>query len=525
MRKEALCLLNPILVAIFPVLFLYSENLHLVQPIETIKPLLIGISVGLGVYLLPRLLFINKEQASAYACVLLLFFFSYSNIYYLAQSIVADIRHRFVLLPWLFVVFISLLLVTAFRKKIEKFNGFLRTAFTFLILFQFYQIYSKNNLNNKLPNQKMLSYLTAQEIKLDQNSNKIISKPKRDMYLLILDGYTGQKALKEYYNFNNKQFYLELANRNFSTNQKSFCNYPHTIYSLTSTLNLRYVDSAVVGSVIKDYPNLINQLNHNFVFKFLKKQGYQIEFISPNEWPTNHVQTADKVLLTSKDKEDFFYRSYINTAFSLLTMHGVNLGNQENIRFTDKYIKNRLTSVPTAFKLTAAKNDSQKPIFRFVHILSPHDPATFKPDGSPQEKNIPERQGYLDDLKYINKKTIECIDQILENYKNKLQPIILIQSDHGWELKHWKPRFDDRYKQCRGNIINLSYLPGLENKKNIQELTPVNTFRFIFNEYFNTDFKYLKNKIYHVNFEKRGKLEDITEFIYGNWKNTKVHGN
>ena len=48
----------------------------------------------------------------------------------------------------------------------------------------------------------------------------------------------------------------------------------------------------------------------------------------------------------------------------------------------------------------------------------------------------------------------------------------------------------------RMSILSAYYLPGVEENLSDDVTTSVNTFRMIFNSYFNTDYDLLENKIY-----------------------------
>ena len=75
------------------------------------------------------------------------------------------------------------------------------------------------------------------------------------------------------------------------------------------------------------------------------------------------------------------------------------------------------------------------------------------------------------------------IDDILRNSKEP--PIILLQADHSLA-----PDFDDR----RFNILNAYYLPDGGEGILYPTITPVNSFRIIFNQYFGANFPLIEDK-------------------------------
>ncbi len=77
------------------------------------------------------------------------------------------------------------------------------------------------------------------------------------------------------------------------------------------------------------------------------------------------------------------------------------------------------------------------------------------------------------------------IDTILAT--SKTPPVIIIQADHG---KVGENKYD-KFK-----ITNAYYLPNVKGNVIYPTITPVNTFRVIFDHYFGGDFKLLPDIIY-----------------------------
>ena len=72
-----------------------------------------------------------------------------------------------------------------------------------------------------------------------------------------------------------------------------------------------------------------------------------------------------------------------------------------------------------------------------------------------------DKNGYLEQLKFANKKTIEIIDSIQERSSEN---IIIIISDHGYRyyINYENPTVDDYIKGF--NNLATYYLPGEENR-------------------------------------------------------------
>lgn len=136
--------------------------------------------------------------------------------------------------------------------------------------------------------------------------------------------------------------------------------------------------------------------------------------------------------------------------------------------------------------------ETKKPQFIYAHISCPHEPYVFDSNGGFIERknyyNLKDKIYYIGQHRYISNKIIEVIDSILK--KSKKNPVIIIQSDHGIRStdggaiqldvgNHWQ------------RIFNAMYLPDTQVESIDDAFAPVNTFRFIFNLYFNQSFPML----------------------------------
>ena len=119
------------------------------------------------------------------------------------------------------------------------------------------------------------------------------------------------------------------------------------------------------------------------------------------------------------------------------------------------------------------------------------------------------RNGYREQLRFINREMINVIDAILT--KSETPPIILIMSDHGpASMFNWN--FED--PGClweRTSNLYAILLPGHENDGTVYpSISPVNTFRMIFNTYFATDLPLLEDRSYMMAWQQPTLKVDVT---------------
>ena len=95
---------------------------------------------------------------------------------------------------------------------------------------------------------------------------------------------------------------------------------------------------------------------------------------------------------------------------------------------------------------------------------------------------------------FANKKITQIVDELLTDPENP--PVIIIQADHGFGIDVDSDKPSKENLEQRMSILSAYYLPGVEENLSDDVTTSVNTFRMIFNSYFNTDYDLLENKIY-----------------------------
>ncbi len=355
---------------------------------------------------------------------------------------------------------------------------------------------------------------TAVEITVPPLAN--LSKP--DIYYIILDAYGGEEMLKKLHGFDNSGFTSALKEMGFILPPESKSNYTRTIHSLGSSLNMQYLDNAekIMGDSYLWWP-FKGTFSNNETRKFLESQGYQTVGIASG-WGFTTIKDTDvykqpyPIFLDEFDK--VFIQNTNLSLFGFLENYGVSFPSYNTHRQIVQYEFDQLKEIP--------KLDSPK--FTFVHIISPHPPFVFDAEGNPINPTYPftiadnrylitppskYEKDYLNQLSFVNTQVLEVVKAILE--KSATPPIIIIQGDHGPGIfidsqSLTPPCFYERYSN-----LNAYYLPGVDPKTIPEDITPVNTFRMIFNYYFSANLEMLPNRQYFSLPETVHKFEDVTD--------------
>ena len=103
------------------------------------------------------------------------------------------------------------------------------------------------------------------------------------------------------------------------------------------------------------------------------------------------------------------------------------------------------------------------------------------------------------------------IDSIIS--KSKTPPVIIVQADHGPGSLFNMENLEDTYLKERFSIVEAYYLPGGDHKNLYESITPVNTFRLIFNMYYGTDYDLLEDRNYFSRWSHPYECIDVTEAV------------
>ena len=320
-----------------------------------------------------------------------------------------------------------------------------------------------------------------------------------DIYYIVLDEYAGIQTLKNKFNFDNNEFYNYLSEKGFFISSKSYSSYPYTILSIPSSLNMQYLDFN--NNQITESAKLTSQIRYitdnNLVMKNLSENGYyMVSFFAGTE-----AIGSDDLINEKICGEKYFSSHYFAKILP------------------EERLKEKRNEILCTFeKMVEIKDRIAQPIFVYAHFSLPHDPFVLNDNGELQifeEMNLnyeESNEAYIQQLKFANKMSIKVIDEILSD--SDRDSIIIIQSDHGERTKiNWTNPTEEMIKQGLNNI-NAIYFPNRHENLVDEEISNVNSFRIIFNEYFNAEFKLLEDKYFWMESGKpEFKITDVTEII------------
>ncbi len=492
------------LIAIYPVLALAATNISEIRIADTFRALSFSILMASILLLALAIILRNFRKAAILSSLFLVAAFSYGHIYTLLKPIsIGDFlvgRHRYLVPVYLGAVLVASWIIVRKKEISLSAISLLNLAAAIAIVAPLFSIGTTLVQSQFTWNNLEVGSLTED---LGPELPELETLP--DIYYIVVDAYGRSDQLQERFEFDNSQFETFLMQRGFYIAKEANTNYFMTALSLGSSLNLDYFSALGIDPSQGGYPNNFRELIvHSRARQLFEGLGYSTIAFPTGYIPTE-IQDADYFLTPDMSKfEDLRQVANVNafeemmitsTAARLL----IDLDTLANTRILTEMMatpegQQRLT-ILSAFDRLGGVGEIPGPKFVFAHIISPHGPYLFGPNGEPGydikafslgdpllddgwAKDVPK---YLDQVTYVNTRLQEAIEAILANSVSP--PIILLQSDHGpqfgldWDV----PKPDEKALVDRAGILSAYYLPEDCQQNLYPTISPVNSFRIVVN--------------------------------------------
>ena len=500
---KRLFVVYPFLFAIFPILFIYSNNVKEVSFHQIIFPSLLILLLVFILQLSLTIIFPDKQKKGLIILLFLLFFFSYGTFFNIFEDFtLAGLtvgRHSYLFPAWILIFLFGLFLISTIRRNLDKMTAYLNTVAIILLALIVFNVGMYELKSMDLSSKNKMELLVQKY----SSQKRMETEKLPNIFYIILDGYGSSSTLKEEYSYDNSKFEEFLKQNGFYIASKSHSNYAETMLSLASSLNMEHI-SKLKGAV--DVPLLYQMIQENRVMRILKAIGYTTIDISSNIGKLQHVRAANLNITPGNFLADEFHATLIE--ISMLKAF------KKQLNFVYFY---REKILGTFSELGKIQLKIDQPFFAFVHILPPHPPYVFGPNSEPIFGSLKlddwgtmweQKERYRDQVIFVNDMMMKVVHEILS--ESKCDPIIIIQGDHG-------PQLANKNKiKARMQIFNAIRLPKKDKNIFYDSITPVNTFRLIFNSYFDTGFELLEDKSYFTDYKYPYKFWDVTDSINGN---------
>jgi hypothetical protein len=471
----------PIVFSAYPILALLAANVGEVKAGAGLRPLLISVGVTSILFALLYLVFRNWHRAGFLLMLLLVLFFSYGHLY----NVLDEKYPKFNFSPWLLTAWGILAVGALFWawKQTPSAAG-LNVIVLGLVIVSVAQISSTSA-------PRSAHALGAEHAPIE--SDLVHPKDPPDVYYFILDSYGREDLFQQAYEYDNSGFIHELEKRGFYVARCSQSNYVRTELSLASSLNMQYLPELSASFADPESTKrkvLWDSLKHSAVRYNFESMGYEtVNFATGFAWmelyDADHFIIPPAISSGMSEFEGLLLRTTL--ARYIQDWGWVDPDAVMGDNFRDRYM--------SIFNNMAMIAKMPRPTFAYIHLISPHPPFVFDPDGNPtyppdfwnDKRQYPPdlyAKGYQNQLTYLNKNVLKAVDTILAN--SKTPPIIIFQGDHG-------PWLQPQAKRLW--IFNAYYFPGHKDVL-YPTISPVNTFRLVFNTYFGGKYDMLEDISY-----------------------------
>ena len=473
--------LHPVLLATFPVLYLLAQNVDEASIREALPSLGLVLAMVAAVWLVLTPLLHDARRSGLIVSVAVVLTFAYGYVVAAVAGLGLVGRHRFVLPVWLLLGTVLVVLVVRLRGRgMAAATRWLNAVAVILVVL------------NAAP--VVAARLGGGDVDRAVEQIRSMASPRSsaqagpDIYYLVFDRYGGPTALEEVFGFDNGAFWDALETRGFFVASEGRANYPTTVLSLASSLNMAYLDplSRAMGPRATDLEPLAGLIRDRAVGRFLTDRGY--DYVHVGSWwePTSRSPIADRNVRFGGLSE--FAQTLLDTTAVAPVVH----------RFapTLEIRRREYERVRFQFDQVEAVRGNPSPTFVFAHILVPHGPYVFAADGSfvPSVRGIPRSRRYLEQLAYVNERILRLVDRLLDVPPGR-EPVIILQADEGPfnGPGNWRKASAADVRR-KFSILSAYRLPGSTEPGLRTDLTPVNSFRVVLNRYLGTDLPLLPDR-------------------------------
>jgi hypothetical protein len=473
--------LHPLLLAVYPILYLYSVNLHEVLPVDAVEPLIWSLAAVIVLYAVLALLLRSAARAAIVTSTLVVAWYFFGHLQPAFRD--AGLNENVELATWAGLATLSLLVAVRGGRQISQLN--LAASVVALVLVT---LTAGAIIQYEAGRAGPAPAVAARSPTLPSAARR----PERDIFYLVFDRYGSDWSMKQRWGVE-PELSGWLTDRGFQVVPGARANYRATDLSLTSTLNLGYLDELTdrYGRATGDRTPARQMLADHLLGHFLKANGYRYVHISSWYDPTLDSPIADEVLQFESVSE--FMQVLHDTSMAPLFDQFVEHGSGERPPFT-----RHRESARFQFRQILRQAGAPGRRFVFAHVLLPHPPYVFHPDGSDllgdDSLAMPEEARLRQQLPYTNARIRQVVETLLSRPPAE-QPIIIIQADEGPFLCGNADCIDGSPETygIRFGVLGAYYLPGLDIEL-AADHSSVNTFRTVLREYFGADLPDLPNR-------------------------------
>ena len=500
--------IHPLLFALYPVLSLVAWNIQEIYLFQTVRSLLASLLLVGAIWAVLTAVLRDLRVAALLTSLAAIVFFTYGHLYNQVEDLtLASVnlgRHRFL------VPAIGLALVAAWAWVLRSRSRVADLTRAFNLLGAALLV---------VPGLSILAFLARPAASVDEATTRIPDVrlsppdgPAPDILYIILDGYARSDYMIDAVGYDNRDFVDFLEDRGFYVAERSRANHNHTALSLAAALNMAPAQFLGVRMAKGDYPEpFAEPIRDSLVRRELERIGYETISLRSGyrltEFPEADVYLSpDDRRVSFGARPNAFEDTLLRTTLLQPLIEAGYLDLSPRTHFSGGNVGQR-EIILAGYDSLEDLPETGTPRFVFAHIVALHTPFLFDRNGNPigtnqaqtfldEDAATPEgvRQ-YRDQAAFISGRTEAMIAALLEDEARP--PVIILQADHGAGVIPDKAQ--------RAAILNAILIDERCREMLYPTITPINTFRVVFNCYFDAGLEMARDDVYESPWPKRAE--------------------
>ena len=492
--------LYPFLATCYPVLALAQSNGgELVRPADLIKPLLISLVAAGTAWLLSGLVTRDPDRRAlvTFLAVVVFSAFGYEVDFVGTLVPIYAVASVLAVLP----LGAAIVLARRTRADLAWLTRYLNVVFAVLL------VWTGGTFLWRLRPADQTLALENPATPVAQAPGARDSLP--DLFVIILDKYTGPRSLEANYGFDNTPFERALERQGFVVPRNARANYMHTFLALAAMLNWQYLDDVArrLGPENPSWTVAYPLIEDNQTWRALHRLGYRFVFM-PSALPaTDHNRYADLLVPDPRRLSHEFEAVWLRGT-ALLPVLEWTCARFKCSGGALPYVPETAASYDWKFQMIPGLASAQQPVFLFAHLTVPHEPYVYDAECRHREPYWPRtdsgssepavKAAYLAQLQCVNRKVERLVADIISASRRPV--VIMLQADHGHALlgRDVPPLADVTPTQVaeRTDIFAAYRLPGAPRSLVSDSVGPVNAMRAVMRYYYGFDLPPLEEASY-----------------------------
>jgi len=455
MKKWLLSIALVVLASLYPVIFIYAQNVSEVDFVEILSLALLYPVVGVVLWAVFCLI-TKSPMRSALSATLLVFFLSnYMLIQNVVQKVFVNLKYWHILPLGLFILGHIVYLIYRFEEK--TFEDIVPVgALVMAVLL----------LINLVPAVPTIVQKIASNSNESPLSSDVEESNQPNIYWFVFDECASFPVIEKHYGYTDTTVQDYLIEKGFFISHSSRNESGNTNAVLTNCLNLDYVvNSGMPLSEIETYTA------NPAMYQLLNEKKYQIRGVGNTMWLGGVESVTEEGGASGGQTVEGTSVSELILQNTVIAPFMVFDGTAETKLILDSY----------AYLQNPENIEPNTATFTLCYLCTPHQPFLFDENGNSvaaaNYNNWDDPKYYLGQYIFTMNNLCEMVDCILEKDSDS---IIVVQSDHG-------PRFKAGMTfEEQTNVLNAVYYRG-EDISQIDGKSSVNTFRLIFSKLFDME--------------------------------------